>query len=404
MAQDAHPRSPRPLAPRLLLAAAGAFLGLVLCELGLRTYYSVQGALRAAEWRAVGATHHREGPVMLGHLIRPHADPKIIYELIPDLDLVFRGARVATNANGFRGPAYPQPAGEDVVRIVGLGDSVLFGWGVEYQDSYLPVLASLLAESHPGVAIEVINTAVPGYNTVMEVETLKLKGLAYRPDLVIIDHVGNDLAPPRFVPYRLDCWALSRSFLVDTVRAALRGESVASTHRFGPAPDFADDGEFWRMLEFDPQRVPEELRDLVGFASFQEAMGELADLAREHGFRVLVAIQYKASEYLREVCGELGLPLVEVDPRVVRYMEERDIAARFGPELTTGDAADMHPSPLAPRPPVPGGGDPPAPDRRRDLARAARTPAGGALTHFPGAVSSIASSSGFSGVSLRHAA
>ena len=65
------------------------------------------------------------------------------------------------------------------MRIVGIGDSGMFGWNVEQGEDYLSVLRSNLTARANGVSYEVLNLGVPGYNTQIEVESLRSKGLAY---------------------------------------------------------------------------------------------------------------------------------------------------------------------------------------------------------------------------------
>jgi hypothetical protein len=50
------------------------------------------------------------------------------------------------------------------------------------------VLEERLAKEVPNERWEVLNMAVPGYNTAMEVETLKARGLAYEPDVVVVGY------------------------------------------------------------------------------------------------------------------------------------------------------------------------------------------------------------------------
>src|SRR5262249_38307858 len=133
-------------------------------------------------------------------LIRLSKNRRIIYELIPRISLSFRNKRYTINAHGFRGPDYGDVKSYKSLRIVGLGDSVMWGWGVSDDEYYLALLSQYLNQSAPdGYSWEIINTAVPGYNTAMEAETLKEKGLHYDPELVIIDYVSNDLSLPNFI-------------------------------------------------------------------------------------------------------------------------------------------------------------------------------------------------------------
>ena len=65
------------------------------------------------------------------------------------------------------------------------GDSSLFGWGVPFEDSSLKVLERRLNEKSRGQKFEVINFAVPGYNTAMEAETFVRRCVEYAPDLAM---------------------------------------------------------------------------------------------------------------------------------------------------------------------------------------------------------------------------
>ena len=173
------------------------------------------------------------------------------------------------------------------MRLVGLGDSVMFGWGVDDGLDYLSVLERRLNEREPKTAWEVVNTAVPGYNTVMEVETLKRRGLAYAPDIVILGYCVNDLSLPQFVEAEPDVFSLRRSFLGDFVRERLARPGSATRRGGGEAAGddpFADEA----------RPVPDRYRDMVGLVAFSRAATELQALGQEHGFDVVVLFFWSA--------------------------------------------------------------------------------------------------------------
>lgn len=140
---------------RLASLALGTLVGLVASELALRASLSVQAARKAREWQAIGEPAKVEGEVGLGHIIRPHAERRVCYELIPDMLVTFKAVAVRTNALGFRGPpaAPPGPPAPGTIRILGLGDSFMFGWGVEYEDCFASVLQEMLVAALPGVGV-----------------------------------------------------------------------------------------------------------------------------------------------------------------------------------------------------------------------------------------------------------
>jgi len=52
----------------------------------------------------------------LRHLIRWSNNPRIIYELIPNLSIIFKKHLLKTNSKGFRGPEYPEKKAENIIR------------------------------------------------------------------------------------------------------------------------------------------------------------------------------------------------------------------------------------------------------------------------------------------------
>lgn len=99
---------------------------------------------------------------------------------------------IRTNSLGLRGAEIAQPKPDGQVRILALGDSVTFGWGLRGEDAYPSQLASLLATLRPNQRFEVINAGVSGYGTWQEVLWLKDTGLDLQPDIVVVQAHLND--------------------------------------------------------------------------------------------------------------------------------------------------------------------------------------------------------------------
>jgi lysophospholipase L1-like esterase len=253
----------------------------------------------------------------LGQIIRPTHDRRV-YALVPGSDVNFTGRRVVINEAGFRGPSHPHEKPPGTTRIVGLGDSVMFGWGVGEGEDYLSVLVSRLNASQGAGAWDAVNTAVPGYNTVMEVETLKKKGLAYAPDVVVVGYCVNDLELPPFLKGAADPFSLRHSFLKDFVAGRLW-------------PDTAR------------QRAPGRYADLVGLEAFAAAARELQELGREHHFRVVVLFFWSAPPEIRRVVEPLGFSLVYTRAAMKAYMQREGIGELRGSKLSL-TPEDSHPS------------------------------------------------------------
>ncbi len=134
-------------------------------------------------------------------LYEPSPNPRMLYELRPQASITFDGewrrippTQIQISASGLRDRDYPIPKGK-AFRILILGDSVTFGWGVNLEDTFVKKLEKILNERE-GREFEVINLGVPGYNTRQEVEFFKEKGLALDPDLVLVGFLDNDFNPP----------------------------------------------------------------------------------------------------------------------------------------------------------------------------------------------------------------
>jgi lysophospholipase L1-like esterase len=103
------------------------------------------------------------------------------------------------NAIGLRGHE-PDPAkdGDAGFRVVCLGDSFTFGWGVEDDETFPVQLERLLTEARGEPDADVINCGLPGYNTWQEHRIYEKLVHPMAPDVVVIGWYLNDLDPLSF--------------------------------------------------------------------------------------------------------------------------------------------------------------------------------------------------------------
>ena len=125
-------------------------------------------------------------------LYRSSDDPRVLFEPRPGFDGFSEGVWLTTNSRGLRERELPlaKPAGAR--RVIFLGDSVTFGAGVNDDEPFPRLLEAGVNGSGSG-PIETVNTGVVGYNTVQELARLEQAGLPYRPDVVVLTFVVNDL-------------------------------------------------------------------------------------------------------------------------------------------------------------------------------------------------------------------
>jgi hypothetical protein len=133
-------------------------------------------------------------------LVVPHPDDKIIFDLIPNLDITFQRAPVKLNSCGMRSPELEPGKPARTFRIALLGDSFAFGWGVKQNESFAQVLEDKLNSiSNGNPHFEVLNFGTPGYSTFQEVAKFKESGLDFQPDAVLVFFIENDFGLPFYV-------------------------------------------------------------------------------------------------------------------------------------------------------------------------------------------------------------
>ena len=357
------PTRPRPsrMVGNWLLALGAVVATLIFVEAALR----VRALLAHNQTLATALADTKQPPrgaeVTLGQMIRIASNPRIIYELRPDLDVIYRGARVLTNDLGFRGPAIQAGEAAERFRIVGIGDSVMFGQAIDFEETYLFRLQSALADRLPALDLETINTAVPGYNTVMEVETLKEKVLPLGPDLVIIDLVDNDFALPNFITAPDQEPDAKGSMVLSILSASIA--RLLHRHDLGnhttPASDEFDPrgliptppaGEGISGYADRPELAPPRYADFVGLEAFRNAILELQALSLQHSFALVAVTMHvhdtPGKEEIVRVMEELGIPLVDAGAAILRYIREENIPLGIDSPLRASKD-DAHPSGLS---------------------------------------------------------
>ncbi len=188
---------------KVLLFTGSALLTLIVCEVASRYLY----------------------PTTVAHFVG--CDGKPVDMDLPDPQLEFRlkpnfcGKQIATefrvsvrtNSSGFRDDQeFRREKPPGTYRILGLGDSFTFGWGVEGNQTYLSVVGRQL-EQQFGRNVEVFNLGVWNYGTLQELKVFH-QFENYQPDLIILEfyarnafvyEYGNDLIDN----YYFDLWSRS---------------------------------------------------------------------------------------------------------------------------------------------------------------------------------------------------
>lgn len=99
--------------------------------------------------------------------------------------------RVVTNSRGIRNEEFETDKPENTTRVLIIGDSYAFGWGVNRSDRFSNLLEKKLNEESENT-YQVINSGVPGYGMEDYFLYLKHRGLKYNPDIVVVNFGPND--------------------------------------------------------------------------------------------------------------------------------------------------------------------------------------------------------------------
>jgi lysophospholipase L1-like esterase len=98
--------------------------------------------------------------------------------------------RVSTDQNGLRAPLHPVEKPPGVRRVMTLGCSTTFGWGVSDTEAYPARLEAILSEGgHP---VEVINGGQPGHTSFQGLHLWDTVLASYAPDVVLFGYLVQD--------------------------------------------------------------------------------------------------------------------------------------------------------------------------------------------------------------------
>ncbi|MCB0337342.1 MAG: SGNH/GDSL hydrolase family protein, partial [Bdellovibrionales bacterium] len=123
----------------------------------------------------------------------------------PGLDVRFQRVPVRTNSCGMRGPDAKVAKPLNTYRIMMLGDSFTFGWGVDEDKIFARVLEDNLNRiSSNSTTFEVLNLGIPGYSTFQEVAKYLESYTDFEPDALLVYFISNDFGLPFFVKDLVD--------------------------------------------------------------------------------------------------------------------------------------------------------------------------------------------------------
>ena len=158
---------------KLLAVAIASLVSLLLGEAGLRLFgikplYVNPEQATFWQYHSRLGWHHRPG--QNGRFAKQQFDTS-----------------VEINQHGLRDRDYPLQRVEGMERVLVLGDSFTWGFGVEQEQIFTEVIENSTED------VEVINAGVSGFSPDQELIWLQEQGMRFQPDLVLLVLSGNDV-------------------------------------------------------------------------------------------------------------------------------------------------------------------------------------------------------------------
>jgi lysophospholipase L1-like esterase len=152
---------------------------------------------------------------------------------------------VHTNALGLRGADVAPAKPRGTFRILVLGDSFAFGFGVEDGEAFPAVLERVLPPPAGYERVEVWNAGVAGWSVDQYGLLLETRGFGWRPDLVLLAETEND--PGDLAWNRLELDARRLPVRVEPTRRMIDQRGRMKYLKGGPLalPDLAFPGQAW---------------------------------------------------------------------------------------------------------------------------------------------------------------
>lgn len=188
------------LAIKIAAVAGGLIMGLVLFE----AFFQLADLLKGSKPDVASVLQQR--PV-----IHPY-QPSPWYHSFPSANVAMHTVLAPFsedsahygqhNSQGFRSREYTTAHPPDTFRIVAVGDSFTYGWGVKENETYTAALEKILTgKSGKGIKAEVINLGIAGSRPADNFVRLLAHGEALAPDLLIFQLQLNDLEYSLLLPY-----------------------------------------------------------------------------------------------------------------------------------------------------------------------------------------------------------
>jgi lysophospholipase L1-like esterase len=279
-----------------------------------------------------GVNHYRPGYDFemwryASEMKQPLPSAKLPFYHFPNREGRYYGIELRTNSLGMRDDERTVSKPKGKKRIVFLGDSFTLGWGVPFDSIITKQLEQMLNKTEK--RYEVINMGVGNYNSSMEVELFKLKGLRLEPDIVVLMYFVNDTEPtPRMTAFSYT--VLRHSYLLGYLneKVKLIGISEGQGHELlDYYRRIYSDGSVAKDMNTDALR---ELVRLCRDRGIKLLMVNIPDLRRLRGYPFSFA-----TDHIRRLAEDSHVPFLDLLPAFETYDEQALWVSQEDPHMNT---------------------------------------------------------------------
>lgn len=294
-------------------------------------------------------------PEELFGMLRP--DATLMWSLVPSQKFKYanQSSGYRTNSLGLRSREISPEKQDNEYRILSLGESTTYGYGVANDETYSAQLETLLNAGDGKKEFQVINAGVPAWSSFQSLLFLKERGIKLEPDMVLLYNEFNDYLPTsyrsssstqkqglsktdreiyesflgklsrtllahsaifRFIQYRIETHRMDSAIalqtqgdlpLDQTLNSQLGQIGMASNTEISPR--LTQEGE---SDEIDETQLPRR----VSPAERTQILQEMADFCDEHGIElVIIHPSYRFTSphecLLTEFCSSRGVPMFD---------------------------------------------------------------------------------------------
>ncbi len=181
--------------------------------------------------------------------------------------------RYEVNRWGLRGADFPERPPEGTARVAIVGDSFVFGSGVEQEATISHQLGARLRERFPGAALDVVNLGVPGNNLLSHLAMIRVAEERLGASVIVLcltlpnDLTAWDGQEERAAHERVGGFSAASFFLGYSAAITLWGDRNLPRDLTPEGVTFFHDA----MARFAATRAPGAARPIVAFAySFED--------------------------------------------------------------------------------------------------------------------------------------